>query len=50
LADRATRFSVASERVERKLAAILAADVVGHNRLSSADEEGTIGARPGPAA
>jgi adenylate cyclase len=36
-------FSVASERVERKLAAILAADVVGYSRLTGADEEGTIG-------
>jgi adenylate cyclase len=34
---------VASERVERKLAAILAADVVGYSRLTGADEEGTIG-------
>ena len=33
---------MASERVERKLAAILAADVVGYSRLSGADEEGTI--------
>jgi TolB-like protein/class 3 adenylate cyclase/Tfp pilus assembly protein PilF len=32
-------------RVERKLAAILAADVVGHSRLVGADEAGTI-ARP----
>ena len=34
---------MASERVERKLAAILAADVVGYSRLTGADEEGTIG-------
>jgi adenylate cyclase len=34
---------VTSGRVERKLAAILAADVVGYSRLSGADEEGTIG-------
>jgi len=33
---------VASERVERKLAAILAADVVGYSRLTGTDEEGTI--------
>jgi adenylate cyclase len=33
---------VASESVERKLAAILAADVVGYSRLTGADEEGTI--------
>src|ERR671919_612592 len=29
-------------RIERKLAAILAADVVGYSRLVSADEAGTI--------
>jgi class 3 adenylate cyclase len=40
---RVARFSVASERVERKLAAILAADVGGYSRLTGADEEGTIG-------
>ena len=34
---------MASEPVERKLAAILAADVVGYSRLTGADEEGTIG-------
>jgi TolB-like protein len=33
---------VAPERVERKLAAILAADVVGYSRLIGADEEGTL--------
>jgi adenylate cyclase len=33
---------VASERVERKLAAILAADVAGYSRLTGADEEGTL--------
>jgi adenylate cyclase len=33
---------VASERVERKLAAILAADVAGYSRLMGADEEGTL--------
>jgi adenylate cyclase len=33
---------MAEERgVERKLAAILAADVVGYSRLMEADEEGT---------
>jgi adenylate cyclase len=32
---------VAPERVERKLAAILAADVAGYSRLMGADEEGT---------
>jgi adenylate cyclase len=31
-----------SERVERRLAAILAADVAGYSRLMSADEEGTL--------
>ena len=30
------------QRVERKLAAILAADVVGYSRLMGADEEGTL--------
>jgi TolB-like protein/class 3 adenylate cyclase len=33
--------ALATERVERKLAAILAADVVGYSRLMGADEEGT---------
>ena len=33
---------VANERVERRLAAILAADVVGFSRLVGQDEEGTI--------
>jgi len=32
---------VASERVERRLTAILAADVAGYTRLTGADEEGT---------
>src|SRR6516225_8347938 len=31
-----------NERVERRLAAILAADVVGYSRLMGADEEGTL--------
>ncbi|MGY4310700.1 adenylate/guanylate cyclase domain-containing protein [Bradyrhizobium sp. JR3.5] len=31
-----------SERIERKLAAILAADVAGYSRLMGADEEGTL--------
>jgi len=31
-----------AERVERRLTAILAADVVGYSRLMSADEEGTL--------
>jgi adenylate cyclase len=33
---------VTSERVERKLAAILAADVAGYSRIMGADEEGTL--------
>jgi adenylate cyclase len=33
---------VAEQRVERKLAAILAADVAGYSRLMGADEEGTL--------
>jgi adenylate cyclase len=33
---------VPSERVERKLAAILAADVAGYSRLMGVDEEGTL--------
>jgi adenylate cyclase len=33
---------LASERVERRLAAILAADVAGYSRLIGADEEGTL--------
>ena len=35
---------MASERVERRLAAILAADVAGYSRLMGADEEGTLAA------
>ncbi len=33
--------SMAEKRVQRRLAAILAADVVGYSRLTEADEEGT---------
>ena len=33
---------MAQERVERRLAAILAADMVGYSRLMEADEEGII--------
>ena len=33
---------MAAERVHRRLAAILAADVVGYSRLTEADEEGTL--------
>jgi hypothetical protein len=36
-------------RVERRLAAILAADVAGYSRLMGRDEEGTLAARPDPA-
>src|SRR5262245_11137528 len=35
---------MADERVERRLAAILAADVVGYSRLMEADEAGTLAA------
>ena len=35
---------MAEERVNRKLAAILAADVVGYSRLMASDEEGTLAA------
>jgi TolB-like protein/class 3 adenylate cyclase len=34
--------ALATERVERRLAAILAADVAGYTRLMGADEEGTL--------
>jgi adenylate cyclase len=34
---------VTGERVERRLAAVLAADVAGYSRLMGADEEGTLG-------
>ena len=34
--------ALATERVERKLAAILAADIAGYSRLMGADEEGTL--------
>ena len=43
LSPRAVHF-VAEERVNRKLAAILAADVVGYSRLMGADEAGTLAA------
>ena len=33
---------MAEERVQRRLAAILAADVVGYSRLMEADETGTL--------
>ena len=35
---------MAGERAERRLAAILAADVAGYSRLMGADEEGTLAA------
>lgn len=34
--------TLASDRVERRLAAVLAADVAGYSRLMGADEEGTL--------
>ena len=33
---------MASERIERRLTAILAADIAGYSRLVEADEEGTL--------
>jgi adenylate cyclase len=33
---------MAAERIERRLAAILAADVAGYSRLIGADEEGAL--------
>ena len=33
---------MAREQVNRRMAAILAADVAGHSRLMGADEEGTL--------
>ncbi len=33
---------MAEERVQRRLGAILAADVVGYSRLMEADETGTL--------
>jgi adenylate cyclase len=35
---------MSEERVEQRLTAILAADVVGYSRLIGADEEGTLSA------
>ena len=35
---------MAEERVERRLAAILVADVAGYSRLMGEDEEGTLAA------
>src|SRR6202790_5111848 len=36
------RTGMAAERVDRRLAAVLAADVAGYSRLMGADEEGTL--------
>ena len=33
---------MAGERVQRRLTAILAADIAGYSRLMGADEEGTL--------
>ena len=38
----AGRLGMAEHRVERRLAAILAADVAGYSRLMGLDEEGTL--------
>jgi class 3 adenylate cyclase/pimeloyl-ACP methyl ester carboxylesterase len=38
------RFTMSEERVQRRLAAILAADVVGYSRLMEEDEAGTLAA------
>ena len=35
---------MAEERVERRLTAIMAADIAGYSRLMAADEEGTLAA------
>src|SRR5262249_40146085 len=37
-----TEGCLASERIERRLTAILAADIAGYSRLVEADEEGTL--------
>src|SRR5258706_10564889 len=42
LASRALGCVLSSEHVERRLTAILAADVAGYSRLIGADEEGTL--------
>jgi len=41
-ATRLGSTALATGRVERRLAAILAADVAGYSRLMDADEEGTL--------
>src|SRR5437660_2214384 len=43
-APRRGEQAMAEERVERRLAAILCADVVGYSRLMGADDEGTLAA------
>jgi adenylate cyclase len=43
-ADRFWKSTLSGERVERRLAAILAADVAGYSRLMGLDEEGTLAA------
>src|SRR5262249_55218758 len=43
-ANRARKLLVTEQRVNRRLAAILAADVVGYSRLMGADEAGTLAA------
>ena len=40
--DRHTMTAVSRDRVDRRLAAVLAADVVGYSRLMGHDEEGTL--------
>ena len=42
IASVAGAAGLASERVERRLTAILAADVAGYSRLMGVDEEGTL--------
>src|SRR5260221_9068882 len=42
VSDRFGVGTLASERVQRRLSAILAADVAGYSRLMGADEEGTL--------
>src|SRR3979490_2153441 len=44
---RGRRRIMAEDRVERRLAAILAADVAGYSRLMGIDEEGTLAALKG---
>ena len=39
-----TRYRMAEEQAHRRLAAMLAADLVGYSRLMEADEAGTLAA------